>query len=121
MFKVQCLRLIALNMLRPRGTNGGKRKDFLDQSMEERTLCRLLFFFLLVYVLFSEPNPNGNFTICIPPPNITGNLHVGHALATTLEDTMIRFNRMLGKTTLFAPGCDHAGIATQVSSYKDFY
>ncbi|KHJ86544.1 HEAT repeat protein, partial [Oesophagostomum dentatum] len=60
------------------------------------------------------PNPKGNFTICIPPPNVTGTLHVGHALATTVEDTMTRWNRMKGKTTLFNPGCDHAGIATQV-------
>ncbi|CAL2028521.1 unnamed protein product [Caenorhabditis brenneri] len=62
-------------------------------------------------------NPGGNpetFTICIPPPNVTGTLHVGHALATTVEDTITRFNRMHGKRTLFNPGCDHAGIATQV-------
>ncbi|RCN40666.1 valine--tRNA ligase [Ancylostoma caninum] len=61
-----------------------------------------------------EPNPKGHFTICIPPPNVTGTLHVGHALATTVEDTLTRWNRMKGKTTLFNPGCDHAGIATQV-------
>ncbi|ETN72759.1 tRNA ligase class I, partial [Necator americanus] len=60
------------------------------------------------------PNPKGHFTICIPPPNVTGTLHVGHALATTVEDTLTRWNRMKGKTTLFNPGCDHAGIATQV-------
>ncbi|WKY15190.1 hypothetical protein Q1695_000577 [Nippostrongylus brasiliensis] len=62
----------------------------------------------------SAPNPKGHFTICIPPPNVTGTLHVGHALATTVEDTLTRWNRMKGKTTLFNPGCDHAGIATQV-------
>ncbi|RCN35896.1 valine--tRNA ligase [Ancylostoma caninum] len=61
-----------------------------------------------------KPNPKGHFTICIPPPNVTGTLHVGHALATTVEDTLTRWNRMKGKTTLFSPGCDHAGIATQV-------
>ncbi|CAB60428.1 Valine--tRNA ligase [Caenorhabditis elegans] len=59
-------------------------------------------------------NPADSFTVCIPPPNVTGNLHVGHALATTVEDTITRFNRMHGKRTLFNPGCDHAGIATQV-------
>ena len=53
------------------------------------------------------------FYISIPPPNVTGALHMGHALATTLQDIMIRHNRMLGRPTLFAPGCDHAGIATQ--------
>ncbi|CAJ0937468.1 unnamed protein product, partial [Mesorhabditis belari] len=62
----------------------------------------------------SKENPKGSFTICIPPPNVTGTLHVGHALATSVEDTLTRWNRMKGKTTLFNPGCDHAGIATQV-------
>ncbi|XGW35659.1 hypothetical protein V3C99_019115 [Haemonchus contortus] len=62
----------------------------------------------------AAPNPKGSFTICIPPPNVTGTLHVGHALATTIEDTLTRWHRMKGRTTLFNPGCDHAGIATQV-------
>lgn len=60
------------------------------------------------------PNPKGSFTIVIPPPNVTGNLHLGHALATSLEDTIARWHRMKGLTVLFNPGCDHAGIATQV-------
>ncbi|KAI1266798.1 tRNA synthetases class I-domain-containing protein [Xylariaceae sp. FL1019] len=55
----------------------------------------------------------GSFVIVIPPPNVTGALHMGHALGYALQDTMIRYNRMLGKTTLWLPGCDHAGIATQ--------
>ena len=55
----------------------------------------------------------GKFVIVIPPPNVTGALHCGHALATALQDTMIRWNRMRGLTTLYVPGCDHAGIATQ--------
>lgn len=55
----------------------------------------------------------GIFTIPSPPPNITGVLHIGHALAITLQDILIRYNKMLGKTTLFVPGFDHAGIATQ--------
>ncbi|GMR32510.1 hypothetical protein PMAYCL1PPCAC_02705, partial [Pristionchus mayeri] len=59
-------------------------------------------------------NPRGHFTICIPPPNVTGTLHVGHALATSVEDTVTRWHRMRGATTLFNPGTDHAGIATQV-------
>ncbi|MCX6023015.1 MAG: class I tRNA ligase family protein, partial [Chloroflexi bacterium] len=54
------------------------------------------------------------FTIIMPPPNVTGNLHLGHALTATLEDTMIRWHRMLGDPTLWLPGRDHAGIATQV-------
>ncbi|KAI1847381.1 hypothetical protein JX265_005560 [Neoarthrinium moseri] len=55
----------------------------------------------------------GSFVIVIPPPNVTGALHMGHALGNSLQDVMIRWNRMHGKTTLWLPGCDHAGIATQ--------
>ncbi|CAD5235425.1 unnamed protein product [Bursaphelenchus xylophilus] len=62
----------------------------------------------------SKPNPKGSFTLVIPPPNVTGTLHLGHALATSMEDTLCRWHRMHGKTVLYNPGCDHAGIATQV-------
>ncbi|KAG5962192.1 Valine--tRNA ligase, mitochondrial [Claviceps cyperi] len=55
----------------------------------------------------------GSFVIVHPPPNVTGSLHMGHALGDSLQDLMIRWNRMNGKTTLWLPGCDHAGIATQ--------
>jgi valyl-tRNA synthetase len=54
------------------------------------------------------------FTIVIPPPNITGSLHMGHALNTTLQDILCRFERMRGKDVLWQPGTDHAGIATQM-------
>jgi len=54
------------------------------------------------------------FTIVIPPPNVTGQLHLGHALDETLQDTLIRFKRMQGYDTLWVPGTDHAGIATQI-------
>lgn len=57
--------------------------------------------------------PEGSFVIVEPPPNVTGNLHMGHALGNALQDLMIRWNRMQGKTTLWLPGCDHAGISTQ--------
>lgn len=53
------------------------------------------------------------FYIPIPPPNVTGNLHIGHALTLTLEDIMVRYHRMKGDSTLWVPGTDHAGIATQ--------
>ena len=56
----------------------------------------------------------GYFVIPIPPPNVTGALHIGHALANSLQDALIRWHRMRGYTTLFLPGCDHAGISTQV-------
>ena len=54
------------------------------------------------------------FCIVIPPPNITGALHMGHALTATIQDTIIRYHRMLGENTLWLPGSDHAGIATQM-------
>ena len=50
----------------------------------------------------------------IPPPNVTGKLHLGHALTNSVEDAITRWNRMRGKVTLWVPGSDHAGIATQV-------
>ncbi|KAI0022290.1 tRNA synthetases class I-domain-containing protein [Xylariomycetidae sp. FL0641] len=55
----------------------------------------------------------GSFVIVLPPPNVTGALHMGHALGNSLQDVMIRWARMHGKTVLWLPGCDHAGISTQ--------
>ena len=54
------------------------------------------------------------YSIVIPPPNVTGSLHIGHGLNNTLQDVMIRMKRMDGFNTLWQPGTDHAGIATQV-------
>ena len=54
------------------------------------------------------------YCIVIPPPNVTGSLHMGHALNNTLQDVLVRFERMRGKDVLWQPGCDHAGIATQM-------
>jgi len=62
----------------------------------------------------SDPDPNRKpFTIVIPPPNVTGALHLGHALNNTLQDALIRWRRMQGYNALWMPGTDHAGIATQ--------
>ncbi len=64
-----------------------------------------------------KPEVNGGsesrFSIVIPPPNVTGTLHMGHALDNTIQDIIIRWHRMLGHKTLWMPGTDHAGIATQ--------
>src|SRR4026209_2453225 len=54
------------------------------------------------------------YTIVIPPPNVTGSLHMGHALNNTLQDVLVRFERMRGRDVLWQPGTDHAGIATQM-------
>ena len=58
-------------------------------------------------------SPKPAFSIVIPPPNVTGSLHVGHALDNTLQDLLIRFRRMQGYDTLWLPGKDHASIATE--------
>ena len=63
-----------------------------------------------------EPADAGKSPYCImiPPPNVTGSLHMGHGFNNTVMDTLIRFNRMRGRPTLWQPGTDHAGIATQM-------
>ncbi|OGZ06390.1 MAG: valine--tRNA ligase [Candidatus Lloydbacteria bacterium RIFCSPLOWO2_01_FULL_50_20] len=61
------------------------------------------------------------YLIVMPPPNVTGVLHMGHALMITIEDILIRFARMSGKRTLWLPGTDHAAIATQAKVEKDIY
>jgi valyl-tRNA synthetase len=73
-----------------------------------------------IYALWKEKGafePSGRkgpaYTIVIPPPNVTGVLHLGHGLNMSLQDIVIRFHRMRGEPTLWVPGCDHAGIATQ--------
>ena len=66
---------------------------------------------------YFRPNPDRDakpFTIVMPPPNVTGQLHMGHAMDATLQDTLIRFKRMQGYSALWLPGVDHAGIATQI-------
>jgi valyl-tRNA synthetase len=63
----------------------------------------------------ADPSAAGDpFTIMIPPPNVTGSLHVGHALTMTIQDALIRYRRMQGRDALWQPGTDHAGIATQM-------
>ncbi|XP_061513040.1 valine--tRNA ligase isoform X1 [Anopheles gambiae] len=66
-------------------------------------------------------NPKGQFVMVIPPPNVTGSLHLGHALTNAIEDAITRWHRMKGRTTLWVPGCDHAGIATQVVVEKKLW
>ncbi len=67
----------------------------------------------------AKVNPDKKpFTIVMPPPNITGQLHMGHALDETLQDILIRFKRMQGYSALWQPGTDHAAIATEVKGYR---
>ncbi|MGB3700838.1 MAG: class I tRNA ligase family protein, partial [Anaerolineales bacterium] len=72
----------------------------------------------------NDPNQPGfdpqikPFVISIPPPNVTGELHLGHAMFVSMEDLMIRYHRMKGIPSLWVPGTDHAGIATQLQIEK---
>ena len=85
-------------------------KQYSPQNVEDRTYkfwCDHKYF-------HAEVNPNKKpYTIVIPPPNITGQLHMGHALDETLQDILIRWRRMEGYETLWLPGTDHASIATE--------
>ncbi len=86
-------------------------KTYDPKSFEDRiyaTWCERGYF---------TPDPASRaepFTIVIPPPNVTGQLHMGHALDETLQDLLVRYKRMQGYNTLWVPGTDHAGIATQI-------
>jgi valyl-tRNA synthetase len=71
--------------------------------------------------IFSDTNQkqsDDDFILIMPPPNVTGNLHIGHALNNTYQDILIRINKMRGKKTIWIPGTDHAGIATQTKVEK---
>src|SRR4030066_1171707 len=65
------------------------------------------------YFRADEKSARPSYSIVIPPPNVTGSLHIGHALNNTLQDILIRYKRMQGYNVLWMPGTDHAGIATQ--------
>ena len=65
------------------------------------------------YFHASPTHPGQPYCIVIPPPNVTGSLHVGHALNHSIQDILIRWRRMQGRNVLWLPGTDHAGIATQ--------
>ncbi|ELU39271.1 valine-tRNA ligase [Rhizoctonia solani AG-1 IA] len=68
-----------------------------------------------------RPTSTGQFVLPCPPPNVTGSLHIGHGLTVAIQDSLVRWNRMLGRTTLFVPGYDHAGISTQSVVEKRLY
>ena len=70
---------------------------------------------------FKPVKSKESYCIMMPPPNVTGSLHMGHALTFTIQDILIRFNRMQGKEVLWQPGTDHAGIATQMIVEKQLY
>jgi len=69
----------------------------------------------------SDVSDEDQFVICLPPPNVTGSLHIGHALGCSIQDALVRWHRMSGRKALWIPGSDHAGIATQVVVEKDLW
>ena len=85
-------------------------KAYEPQEVENRTYD----FWMKGNYFHAEPDPKKKpYTIVIPPPNITGQLHMGHALDETLQDILIRWRRMQGYSALWLPGTDHASIATE--------
>jgi valyl-tRNA synthetase len=85
-------------------------KAYEPKSVEERWYA---FWLEKGYFHADENAEEEPFSIVIPPPNVTGSLHIGHALNSTLQDILVRWMRMSGRNTLWVPGTDHAGIATQ--------
>ncbi len=92
------------------------RNDDMPTAYEPQEVEKRLYQMWLDGKYFSPivDNAKEPFVIVMPPPNVTGELHLGHALTATLEDIMVRWHRMKGDPTLWLPGADHAGIATQV-------
>ncbi len=87
----------------------------LSKSYEPKTVEQAWYDYWLKKKYFhADENAGGrHFSIVIPPPNVTGQLHIGHALNSTIQDILVRWMRMSGRNTLWVPGTDHAGIATQ--------
>jgi valyl-tRNA synthetase len=89
--------------------------DLLPKAYEPAEIEKRWYTFWLEKKLFraNDDKTGKEYSIVIPPPNVTGSLHMGHALNNTLQDILIRYHRMNGYNTLWMPGMDHAGIATQ--------
>src|SRR5580765_5584949 len=96
-------------------TTPARRIDSIPKAYEPQTVEKRLYAWWEERGYFKprERADRKPFVISMPPPNVTGALHLGHAITATLEDIMIRYHRMLGDPTLWVPGEDHAGIATQ--------
>ena len=93
-----------------------KRTRYDPTDVEDRVFAR----WLDAGIFSPEPegDASGNFSIAVPPPNVTGALHMGHALNASIQDLLIRLNRMKGRHTKWIFGTDHAGIATQIQVEK---
>ena len=86
----------------------------MDKSFEPQTFETRLYAFWEANGCFKPSGHGTPYTIMLPPPNVTGTLHMGHAFQHTLQDALIRYHRMRGYDTLWQMGSDHAGIATEM-------
>jgi valyl-tRNA synthetase len=106
-------------------TNLNKKLELLDVGYDPVKYEKKMYDLSEQSGYFNPDNLPGtrdeNFTIVVPPPNVTGTLHMGHAAMLAIEDTIIRFERMRGKRALWIPGSDSASIATQSKVEKDIY
>src|SRR6201996_2037891 len=110
-FQIGGIFITNVNSIKPLEDKAMLDKTFQSKDVEEK-----------YYKVWEESgvfaaNVKGNnapYTIPMPPPNVTGSLHMGHALNMTLQDILSRYERMQGKDVLWQPGTDHAGIATQM-------
>ncbi len=103
-------------MLRRRGKTGKrKNKSSFSKVYQPKKVEKKIYRFWEKKKFFTPKidYKKAPFTVMIPPPNITGSLHIGHALNNTIQDIVVRWHRMLREPTLWVPGTDHAGIATQ--------
>ena len=91
------------------------RKDLPKQDAPTQVESQIYQMWLDSDCFKAEPDPGKKpYSIVMPPPNVTGQLHMGHALDSTLQDILTRYKRMEGYSALWLPGTDHAGIATQI-------
>lgn len=102
-------------------------RDFMNQSnmlssrYEAKNIEETIYEFWESQGFFQASSSKPSFCIMLPPPNVTGSLHLGHALDHTIQDVLVRWKRMLGLNTLWQPGLDHAGIATQSVVERHIY
>ncbi|HLL21985.1 MAG TPA: class I tRNA ligase family protein, partial [Kofleriaceae bacterium] len=98
-------------------SDGTAKSPALDQAYDPRQVEERWYTFWEqqgVFAASDDPaDQRATYVLPMPPPNVTGSLHMGHALTCTFEDVLVRWERMRGKNTLWQPGVDHAGIATQ--------
>ena len=86
----------------------------MDKQYKPRDIEQKIYESWEKHKCFLPKDSASKFSIVLPPPNVTGTLHMGHAFQHTIIDVLVRYHRMLGKSVLWQPGTDHAGIATQL-------